>query len=117
MGNEPTIKRVKPHSHKCACVDGSGAVCDCGAVVNGVAVEVAAPVHRPGAQFTALREAMENAAARGSPCQLIVGSTHVTVTYRGIKWFHTQISAGNQQYPLAIEEFEEIVANALGAGL
>lgn len=114
MVNQPIIKRVKPHSHKCACVTSSGGVCDCCAVVNGVAVEVAAPVHRPHAQFSALREAMENAAARGNPCQLIVGATHVAVTYHGIKWVHTQISASNQQYPLAIEEFDEIVANALG---
>lgn len=68
----------------------------------------------PTAQFSRLREAMEDAAASGNPCQLIVGDTHVAVTYHGIKWVHTQISAGNQKHPLTIEEFDEIVSNALG---
>ncbi|PNG30983.1 hypothetical protein [Pseudomonas protegens] len=68
----------------------------------------------PVAWFSVLREAMENAAARGNPCQLIVGAAHVAVTYHGIKWVHTQISAGNKPHPLAIEEFDEILANALG---
>ncbi len=65
-------------------------------------------------QFSALREAMENAAARRNPCQLIVGDIRIAVTYHGIKWFHTRISGDNQQHPLAIEEFDEIVASALG---
>ncbi|WP_430445529.1 MAG: hypothetical protein ACQZ2J_30350 [Pseudomonas piscis] len=68
----------------------------------------------PVAWFSALREAMENAAAGGSPCHLIVGDTHVAVTYHGIKWFHTQLLDGKPPVPLAIEEFDEIVANALG---
>jgi len=76
--------------------------------------ESGAPGHRPHALASSLREAMENAAARGNPCQLIVGATHVAVTYRGIKWVHTRISAGNQQHALAIEEFDETVASALG---
>ncbi|PNG40237.1 hypothetical protein A1395_06215 [Pseudomonas protegens] len=66
------------------------------------------------AQFSALREAMENAAARRNPCQLIVGDIHIAVTYHGIKWFHTRISGDNQQHPLTIEEFDEIAASALG---
>ncbi|WP_085600714.1 MULTISPECIES: hypothetical protein [unclassified Pseudomonas] len=69
---------------------------------------------RPLAQFSALREAMEDAAASGKPCQLIVGDTHVTVTYQGIKWVHTQFLAGKLPLPLTIEEFDEIVAAALG---
>lgn len=66
------------------------------------------------AQLSALREAMENAAARRNPCQLIVGDIHIAVSYHGIKWFHTRISGDNQQHPLTIEEFDEIVAGALG---
>lgn len=66
------------------------------------------------AQFSALREAMESAAARRNPCQLIVGDIHIAVTYHGIKWFHTRISGDNQQHPLTIEEFDEIAASALG---
>ncbi|MCO7609373.1 hypothetical protein NJH83_03950 [Pseudomonas chlororaphis] len=72
------------------------------------------PAQSPLDQFSALREAMENVAARGNPCQLIVGATHVAVTYHGIKWIHSKISADKPPHPLAIEEFDEIVANALG---
>ena len=36
----PRINIVKAHAHTCACVFGDSGVCDCGAVVDGVAVEV-----------------------------------------------------------------------------
>ena len=36
----PAVRRVKAHTHTCSCVTGDSGACDCGAVVNGVAVEV-----------------------------------------------------------------------------
>lgn len=68
----------------------------------------------PVTYYSKLREAMEDAAASGKPCQLIVGDIHVAVTYQGIKWVHTQFHPGKPPQPLAIEEFDEIVASALG---
>ena len=36
----PRINIVKAHTHTCACVVGDSGVCDCGAVIDGVGVEV-----------------------------------------------------------------------------
>lgn len=36
----PRVSIVKAHTHTCACVTGDSGVCDCGAVVDGVSVEV-----------------------------------------------------------------------------
>lgn len=36
----PRVEIVKAHKHTCSCVVGDSGVCDCGAIVNGVAVKV-----------------------------------------------------------------------------
>lgn len=36
----PRVSIVKAHTHTCACVVGDSGLCDCGAVVDGIAVEV-----------------------------------------------------------------------------
>jgi NTP pyrophosphatase (non-canonical NTP hydrolase) len=40
----PIVRQVRAHLHTCACVTGDSGVCDCGAVVDGVSVEVK-PAH------------------------------------------------------------------------
>ncbi|MEW7854740.1 hypothetical protein AB2M95_02425 [Pseudomonas chlororaphis] len=46
----PQVKMVKSHKHTCACVAGDSGVCDCGAVVDGVAVPAAQPVPPAGGE-------------------------------------------------------------------
>ncbi|KPA91054.1 hypothetical protein PF66_02392 [Pseudomonas asplenii] len=64
-------------------------------------------------QASSLREAMEREAASGRPCALIVGDTRVQVTYHGLKWYHDLQKTGERSQSLAIEEFDQVLTEAL----
>ncbi|WP_273820556.1 hypothetical protein [Pseudomonas asplenii] len=76
-----------------------------------------APISRPekshDLQASSLREAMEREAARGRLCVLIVGDTRVQVTHHGIKWYHDLQKAGERSQSLTIEEFDQVLTEAL----
>ncbi|BCJ07167.1 hypothetical protein PRtIB026_A31040 [Pseudomonas sp. RtIB026] len=116
----PRVEIVRAHEHSCAsCKEGADyGPCDCGAIVDGVAVKVDAsvPVERadPGRQvpLSRIREAMEFSAAGHRAAELQIGETHLRVTYHGIKWHHDRRHC-NRWEPLAIEEFDDLLCFAL----
>jgi len=61
-----------------------------------------------------LREAMENTAASGKRCALMIDDTLLQVSYHGIKWYHDLVTPGQSSLPLTTEEFDQIVTRVLG---
>lgn len=117
-----------PHGHPGHCHDvhgqwdSTGAPClDCAAYDRLEALAGSAKPSTPPTELTDvlptvavsdIREAMETSAAQARTAELQIGETHLRVTYHGIKWHHGRRQC-NRWEPLAIEEFDEILHQAL----